>query len=75
MLGLVPSIHALRRKRRASARKTPLAWPFRREDVDGRHKGDHDAGGEFIPAAKTSRKLPAPITHTGRPSGDMPEVG
>ncbi len=75
MLGLVPSIHALRRKWQTPAYETPLAQSFRCEDVDGRHKGDHDGRGKLIPAAKTSRMIPSPITHTGRPSGGMPEAG
>jgi hypothetical protein len=75
MVGLVPSIHVLRRNRQPPASETPLARSFRRQDVDGRHKGDHDGRGKLIPATQTSRMIPSPITHTGRPSGGMPEAG
>jgi hypothetical protein len=45
MLGLVPSIHALRRWWRVLANDEALAPSISREDVDGRHKGDHDGEG------------------------------
>ena len=75
MVALVATIHVLRRKWQPPARETPLAQSFWRQDVDGRHKGDQDGRGKLIPAPKTSRTIPSPITHTGRPSGGMPEAG
>ena len=48
MVGLVPTIHALRRWGQATRDHEARNQSIPRKGVDGRHKGDHD-GGAFGP--------------------------
>jgi|UPI00082E381E hypothetical protein len=56
MVGLVPTIHALRRWGQATADGEARTRSIPRKGVDGRHKGDHDgkSAGNPSPASKSA---------------------
>jgi putative endonuclease len=76
MVGLVPTIHLFTPEQPGTA---PASMPSAQQDVDGRHKGDHDGSGVGALAGSWTARHPACMRRKGgwvyivtnRPNGTL----